>query len=237
MIYEHVAVKFEGLRQEDNKAVFSCDLPSDVNTFLKRMAGDSELILHDGRRISTEQQRKVYALIGEIADFMEGYRNVATIESTKRMMKLQFAVKCMTDTERHLFSLSNCDVTLAREFITFIIDFIIENDIPTRIPLIEQSEDIARYIYACLMNKKCAVCGKPAHLHHVDTVGAHGGDRAHINHIGLRCLPLCSEHHEEIHRKGNEFMTGYHLEPIKIDKDIAKVYHLNTKSKKETKNE
>ena len=233
MIYQHVGVAFEGLRQEDGKAVFSCEVPTELNVFLKRMTGDAELILRDGRIISSEQQRKVYALIGEIADYIDGMKNAQTIEQTKKFMKLNFIAKSMEDTEKHLFSLSNCDMTLAREFITYIIDFIIENDIPTRFPLIEKSEDIGRYIYACLMNKKCAVCGRPAHLHHVDTVGANGGDRAHINHIGLRCLPLCPTHHEEIHRKGNEFMTAYHLEPVKIDKDIAKVYGLNTKSKRE----
>lgn len=232
MIYQHVGVTFEGLR-EDGKAVFSCDIPTELNTFLKRMTGSAELILRDGRTISSEQQRKVYALIGEIADYIDGIKDTRTIESTKRFMKLNFMTKCMEDTERRLFSLSNCDMTLAREFISFIIDFIIENDIPTRFPLIEKSEDIGRYIYACLMSKKCAVCGQHAHLHHVDTVGANGGDRAHINHLGLRCLPLCPVHHEEIHRKGNEFIKAYHLEPVEIDKEIAKVYKLNTRSKKE----
>ena len=232
MIYEHIGARFEGI-DEDGRAVFTCPIPSELNTFVKRMTGTAELILRDSRAISGEQQRKVYALIGEIADYIEGYRNAATVESTKKLLKLQFIARCMADTEKQLFSLSNCDMTVAREFITYLIDFIIENDIPTRFPLIEKSEDIGRYIYACLINKKCAVCGKPAHLHHVDTVGANGGDRAHINHLGLRCLPLCPVHHEEIHRKGNEFVTSYHLEPIKIDREIAKVYSLNTKSKKE----
>ena len=75
--------------------------------------------------------------------------------------------------------------------------------------------------------KKCCICGKPADLHHVQSVGSQGY-RDKINHIGLEALPLCREHHTESHTKGQiEFMKQYHLEPIKIDKKIARLYKLN----------
>lgn len=190
-----------------------------------------EIILPDGRRISPEQRRKIYALLGEIAEFVDGVRNAETVEDAKNVMKWEFVLKRMESQERKLFSLSDCDMTTAREFITYLIDFIVKNDIPTKVSLLEHCEDIGRYIYACMVNKKCCICGKHADLHHVQSVGSQGY-RDKINHIGLEALPLCREHHIESHAKGQiEFIKQYHLEPIKIDAKIAKIYKLNTKEK------
>jgi hypothetical protein len=186
-----------------------------------------EIILPDGRRISPEQRRKCYALIGEIAEYVDGVRNAETIDDTKSMMKWEFILHRMESQERQLFSLSNCDVTTARNFIDYLVWFCVKNDIPMKISPLEYCEDIAKYIYACLVNKKCCICGKPADLHHVQSVGSQGY-RDKINHIGLDALPLCREHHTASHAKGQiEFMKKYHLQPIKIDQKIARLYKLN----------
>ena len=84
-------------------------------------------------------RRKCYALIGEIAEFVEGFRTAETIEDTKQVMKWDFILKRMESQERQLFSLSSCDMSTAREFITYLIDFIVKNDIPTRVPLDRKS--------------------------------------------------------------------------------------------------
>jgi hypothetical protein len=137
----------------------------------------------------------------------------------------------MSAQERRLFSLSNVDETTASSFIDYLVSFIIKHDIPTKVSLLENCEDIGKMVYACLMAKKCCICGKPADLHHVQAVGA-GRDRKEINHIGLDCLPLCRGHHQESHSKGQKsFMELYHLQPVKIDSKIAKLYKLNTKEK------
>ena len=215
---------------EDGTAVIHAALPDPLRAILREY-GDVEIILPDGRRISPEQRRKVYALIGEIAEYVDGIRNAGTIESAKKTLKMEFMLSRMESMERRLFSLSNCDVTTAREFINFLVEFIIENDIPTRVPLIENCEDIAAYVYACLMSKKCAVCGRNADLHHVDAVGM-GRNRKEICHIGMRALPLCREHHTEIHAVGQEdFLKRYMLEPVKIDERIADVYGLRRKGR------
>lgn len=229
MINEHALGHIVDI-SEGGVATITATLPNLYHA-IDRKYNDVEIILPDGRRISPEQRRKCYALIGEIAEFVEGFRTAETIEDTKQVMKWDFILKRMESQERQLFSLSSCDMSTAREFITYLIDFIVKNDIPTRGPLIEQCEDIGKYIYACLVNKKCAVCGKSADLHHVQSVGSQGY-RDKINHIGLEALPLCREHHTESHTKGQvEFMKQYHLEPIKIDAKIAKIYKLNTKEK------
>lgn len=218
---------------EDGTAVIHAALPDPLRAMLRDYK-DVEIILPDGRRISPEQRRKVYALIGEVAEYVDGIRNAGTIESAKKTLKMEFMLSRMEGMERRLFSLANCDVTTAREFINFLVEFIVENDIPTRVPLIENCEDIERYVYACLMSKKCAVCGRHADLHHCDggVIGM-GGNREKVNHIGRPALPLCREHHTEIHSIGQEdFLKRYFLEPVKIDERIADVYRLRKKSRR-----
>ena len=229
MIQEHAQGTITDI-MEDGTAVIHAALP-DLDRALLRDYGKVEIILPDGRRISPEQRRKVYALIGEVAEYVDGIRNAGTIESAKKTLKMEFMLSRMEGMERRLFSLSNCDVTTAREFINFLVEFIIENDIPTRIPLIENCEDIERYVYACLLNKKCAVCGRHADLHHCNgSVVGMGRNRKEICHIGMRTLPLCREHHTEIHAVGQEdFLKRYIIEPVRIDERIVKVYRLKAR--------
>ncbi|WP_196596047.1 putative HNHc nuclease [Pectinatus frisingensis] len=178
--------------------------------------------LPDNRKISPEQRRKAYALIEEIS-IWSGYE---PIEVTKETTKMQFLLQkdCI---KFEMFSLSNCSITTAREYITFLIDFIIKNNIPTKQPLLPLCEDINKYVYACLMNKVCAVCGKPAQLHHVERIGM-GRNRNTINHLNMLVLPLCGKHHIECHGMPQyEFNEKYHLVPIKLTDEIGKKYNLS----------
>lgn len=180
----------------------------------------------DNRHISADQRKKAYVLISHIAAWW-GY---TPIEAMKEMLKLMFVGEA--ETLRRSFSLSNCDMTTARLFITYLIDFCILHGVDVGELLYQLSEDIPRYVWACLMNKRCAVCGRKAELHHVDTVGM-GRNRKEMCHIGMRVLPLCREHHTEIHRVGQgDFLKRYMLEPVRIDERIADVYRLRKKSRR-----
>ena len=228
MVNEQTTGKITSINEE-GVAVITATI--DPFTAAARQFQDVTVIFHDGRRISPEQRRKTYALIGEIAEFTDGIRDAATIEETKRLMKFEYLLTRMEACERRMFSLADCDMTVAREFISFLIDFIIENEIPTRMPLVELADDVRQYVYACLINKNCAVCGKAAQLHHVDPVGM-GNDREEVCHIGMLSLPLCAEHHAEAHAAGvDTFNERYHLEPVEIDEKIAKVYRLKYRLK------
>ncbi len=181
----------------------------------------------DKRPLSDKQRRSCYAMIGEIAD----YTGMGA-EEAKTWMKLKFIAEDIQDTADKIFSLSNASMSLICAFQNFLVDFILSWDIPTGIPLLNMVDDIEHYVYGCLIHKKCCICGKPAVLHHWDRVGA-GRDRKSIDHIGMRALPLCWDHHTECHMKPQEeFDANYHIRPVKIDKTIAKVYGLNTKDKK-----
>lgn len=177
----------------------------------------------DKRRISAKQRKKAYVLISYIAAWW-GY---TPVEAMKEMLKLMFVGEA--ETLRRSFSLSNCDMTTARLFISYLIDFCLLHGVDVGEPLYQLSEDIPRYVWACLMNKRCAVCGRKAELHHVDAVGM-GRNRKEICHIGMRALPLCREHHTEIHSIGQEdFLRRYIIEPVRIDERIAKVYRLKAR--------
>ena len=123
-----------------------------------------------------------------------------------------------------MFSLSDCDMSTAREFITYLIDFIIANDIPTRVPLIDNCDDIAAYMYACTYHRKCAVCGRAADIHHCEgsRIGV-GVDRAKAHQLGREVLPLCRVHHTELHAMPeSEFIAKYHLQKVKLDEQLCK---------------
>ena len=52
------------------------------------------------------------------------------------------------------FSLSNVDMTLANNFLDFLTEMVLENDIPTKYPISEMSGDIGRYVYGCLCSHR-----------------------------------------------------------------------------------
>lgn len=197
---------------------------SSIQRALLRRYSEVLIGFSDGRNLSAKQMRKIYALLGEIAEWMGD-----TTENTKALMKINFNLQIQAIGKK-IVSLKDCDMTTAREFITLLIDFILENDIPTKEPLYLLNDDISRYIYACLMNKKCCVCGRPAQLHHVQRVGM-GRNRDDIYQIDMLVLPLCEEHHAECHTMAQkEFNGKYHIEPIKLTKEIGKKYKLNKKN-------
>ena len=175
----------------------------------------------DKRGISSEQRRKAWALMTEIADYQGQSKDDVYAEQ-----KTAFSLKHLEILQGELFRLSTATVSTAKAFITMLIEIILEYGIPTKEPLYGLCDDIERYVYACLMNKKCAVCGRKTELHHYDHVGM-GRNRREIDHIGMRAYPLCREHHEEIHMIGERaFDEKYHLVPIAIDQKIAKKYNL-----------
>lgn len=183
----------------------------------------------DARPISNDQRKKAWALMTEISAWAGTEK-----DDTYRLFRWRYTQAAVDGLKRELFHLSRATMTEAREFISYLIEFVLDFDVPLRVPLYELNDDIEHYMRQCLMHKRCAVCGKPAQLHHVDRVGSHGGDRKTINHIGLMAEALCGVHHKEAHDVGQgDFDERYHFHGIPIDQEIARVYRLNTKPKKE----
>ena len=181
----------------------------------------------DSRPLSDKQRRACYALLREIADFTG-----MGADPTKEYMKLKFMVEELQETNDKIFSLSNAPMSLVCGFQRFLVRFILDWDIPCNFPLLNFVDDVSDYVYACLLNKKCCVCGKHADLHHSDHVGM-GRDRDEITHEGMAALPLCREHHTEAHTIGQKtFEDKYHLiHGIELDKTLCRLYKLGRRNK------
>lgn len=206
---------------DETGAVVAVATYHDTERWLRRNYKECLIVLKDSRTISHEQRKKAYALLNEISDYMGEMP-----EYVKKLFKLKFIHDQMKGLADEIFSLASCDVTTAKEFITYLVEFIIAHDIPTRVPLVELCEDVKQYVYACALNKKCAVCGKKADLHHVDAIGI-GNNRNDVQHVGRKILPLCRNHHIEIHESGvSEFLSKYHIESIILDEKLRKKWGL-----------
>lgn len=191
-------------------------------TMLKREYKEVLIQPIDSRTLSDKQRRACYALIGEIADYTgEGK------EMTKERLKLKFLADDTKGLGEQIFSLSDASVSLVCSFQRFLVRFVLDWDIPTRFPLLDMVDDVADYIYACLIAKKCCITGRPAQLHHVDRVGM-GRDRTDIVHEGMEVLPLSPEMHREAHTMADQdFFVKYHLPGgIVLDKTLCRIWRI-----------
>lgn len=189
---------------------------------LQKQVDVIEIRLTDGREISAEQRRKIFAVIRDIA-LWSGHEPEYIRQYTEFDFRLQNALEP--------FSLSDCDMTTAKDFISYLIDFCFLHNVPTRDTLLNRTDDIGKYLYSCLEYRRCAVCNKRAEVHHIDTVGM-GRNREDIVHIGMEAIALCRTHHQEAHIRGQAFFDDYHIYGIKLDEYLCNKLNLNTKNKK-----
>lgn len=163
----------------------------------------------DGRHISADQRKKIYAIISDIALYTGN-----APEMEKALQKYFYIERYGVE----YFSLSNCSVSEAREFINYLIDFCFENNIGTRDTLLNRTDDIGRYLYSCLINRKCAVCNQKAEIHHCEgsRVGM-GFDRRRVNNIGRYAIALCRKCHSIAHNDEYGFFEKNHIYGIKLD--------------------
>lgn len=172
-----------------------------------------EVRIDDGRRITSDQRRKIYATMRDIADWMGDMP-----DSVKAYFKWNFC----GDNEHDDFSLSDVDRETASEFLSFLIDFCIQNGVPCSDPLWDRCEDIERYMYACVMTRTCCITGKKnAQIHHYDRVGRRSRDN--ICHVGMRVVPLSADLHTMIHFSGGEdaFYEKHHITPIALTEKMV----------------
>jgi hypothetical protein len=187
----------------------------------KQNITECEVRLSDGRQISADQRRKLYATMNDISLYT-GYLP----DQIKALAKYDFIAR----TGHDYFSLSNCDMTTANEFLSYLIDFCLEHDIPTLDSLLDRTPDISRYLYSCLVRKKCAICGGKAELHHAETRVGMGRNRKEIVHLGMYAMPLCRKHHTECHDIGQKtFNEKYKIYGTKLDAELCRVWKLKEK--------
>lgn len=202
--------------------------------------------------ITPEQRRKIFALLHDITAFISGETSGNEIRFTLSSMQILYLMDA-TDEESvrfaltdnycrlqgvDLFSLStkneNCaSRELASDFIDWLVNLCVENAIPCMDTLLNRCEDVERYVYACVANRRCAICGKKADIHEVETVGM-GRNRSKIGHVGQLVEPLCRGHNQEAGEIGQKsFDELYHLSPIRLDENLCEVLGWRKKSKKQ----
>lgn len=199
----------------------------DWRTMTRREYKHCLVQLVDSRPLSDKQRKMCYSLLREISEYTgQG------MDPTKEWMKIKFLAEDIEETGEKIFSLSNAPMSLVCAFQRYLIRFILEWDIPCRFSLLEYADDVQDYIYSCLMNKKCCICGRTTDLHHIDRVGM-GRDRTDIIHEGLEVLPLCREHHTEAHTMPDaSFFEKYHLPGgVVMDRTLCRIYGLKARKK------
>lgn len=203
-------------------------------------------------KITPEQRRKIFALVHDITAFISGETTRNEIRATLCALKLQYLMDTADEesvrfvlTDNYcrlqgidLFSLSpnneNCaSRELASDFIDWLINLCVENAIPCMDTLLNRCEDVGRYVYACVANRRCAICGKKADIHEVETVGM-GRKRTKIGHVGQLVEPLCREHHDEAGRIGQKsFDELHHLVGIRLDEKLCEILGWKKRARKQ----
>ena len=183
-----------------------------ADMFREKIIRKVEIRFDDGRHISIEQRKKAYATIRDISEYT-GFLP----EECKEWMKYYHIAK----TGCEYFSLSDCSMDIAREFINTLIEFALEWGVPLSDLGVERTDDIGKYLYFCMKHKKCAVCGELGEIHHVDTIGM-GNDRRRVDDSDYRKICLCRKHHTIAHQRGMAaFEDMYHVYGIVVKEDAA----------------
>ena len=216
-----------GQKQEGKELALKVNVPFDehlIDTMSRYKVNGkilAEIKVDDGRTITVDQRKKAYALIRDLADYT-GY----VPEEMKEIMKYHYLAE---SGEKH-FSLSDCSVTTAREFIDYMLNFAFQHDMAFTYSLEDaEPKEVRTFMYLSLRYRKCAVCGRRADVHHAfdDKVGM-GRDREEIVHVGLKAVALCREHHNVVHANSEkDFYDKHHLVPIMLDDVLVKVLNMD----------
>lgn len=188
---------------------------------------DAEIRINDPRGITAEQRKKIYATIRDIALYtgylpedkhlpvdkhIEGLPDI----SLKGFLKDDYCGEAGVE----YFSLSDCSLDTAREFINYLIEFILKNDIPLSNIGLDRTDDISSYLYYCIKYRKCCITGKPADIHHVEgsRIGM-GGNRKTTSNEGRELMALNRDWHSRVHIEGEEaIFKAYKIYGITLDK-------------------
>ena len=196
------------------------------------------------KKMSAAQNGLMHVLFKQYGE-EKGYAMV----EMKEIMKSEFARAY----DIFNFETSKCDVQTANEFIAFMIEHAIDNDVNLYIlnkkekatrHILEIDFITQRYVIACLKKKMCAICGKihdeynTVELHHWKSVASAVGTYDNDDGLSTPFMSLCTFHHSEFHNTGIEsFKNKYHIEGVWLNDrlviDLKKVYPNHFKGFKE----
>lgn len=227
-----VAIKKHGEGQNDlyGYYFFLCATKSDwLSDYDKRMIERFEnengglkamLVIDDNRTISAKQRKLANSLLTMICNF-HGYDRF-----TCKELREWFKIDYLKTTKSKWFSLSDCSVTEANNYIAYLIYQSVEMGLELPIGMIKD-EFSTKFIHACLMTRTCCVTGKKitVQIHHSNKKVGMGRNRKKIDHTDFELLPLVAELHHEAHTIGDEaFKQKYLVYGIKLSQqDLVKL--------------
>lgn len=174
--------------------------------------------LADTRKARGRQRRLFFALLSDIS----GYFVVPP-----EFLKSLFYVQYQEYTGGRSISLSETtksSVSDANQLIDLVIDFMFEWHVPFKKGYELLPRDEEYYLFECCRHRRCMICGRPADIHHLDTVGM-GMDRRKVDHSKRHVMALCRQHHTEFHKVGPAAFSGkYHVpvDGLKLDVETLK---------------
>lgn len=181
---------------------------------LRRYGGDDlrvMLTVNDSRGKTLDQLHKLWALFQDIANWWGG----VTKEDMYEYMAYRYGKKYLTDP----LHLSDASESEAAMMIDLVLEFCFEQGVPFATQTWDSISDDYSFQKQCLLHRVCVIDMKPADFCHVDTVGM-GNNRLKIDHSKHYVMSCCRVHHSEQHNIGiDEFISKYHIKPIKLTRD------------------
>ncbi|MCM0648658.1 putative HNHc nuclease [Clostridium swellfunianum] len=188
-----------GIKEQDNRTILQVAIQAPKEDILRYSSNgilQGELKLDDGKLITAEQRKKIFVTIKDFSLYT-GY----DAEYARHLLTLAFCYENNIEP----FSLSDCSLEIAREFISYLIEFFLDNDIPLSQTAIERTDDIGKYLYLCIKKSICCCCGKQGVVYSLSNDYK---------------ISLCNIHHDEAKIKG--------LQRFEM---LYKVYGINIKDK------
>ena len=186
-----------------------------------KATGRAVLYIEERDKISDEQRKLLFALWRDY----ETYTGVP-LDAVEAWFKYQYMLHADLD---RLPSVSRGRMSkhLATDFITFTLEYYLNNGIPFAQADWYKGADIGRVCYAMLMKRVCFGCGKEhADVAHVEAVGM-GRNRKTIDHTKHHVMALCRGCHQEQHTSGiDTFMSRHHIVPIQLTEESVKLLNL-----------
>lgn len=205
---------------------------------------DVAIILDDGIETTPGQRKFAYAVMREILDAnIGGYTPfdsggwLINDDTVKAHFKRKYLLRYG---KQFSFKSGNSLKKDAAHFIELLLEYVDEHEIPiSNYSPLDYLSDSGRYshCYRSIMNKRCAICGKPGDFHHIEgsRIGS-GNDRKKVNHLGRYGVELCRVHHNMAHGNEKDFFYKYHIIPVKVDELIAAKHNLNTTGGEDDRN-
>lgn len=221
-------MEFQGKLKSYGPNHMTIDIPEGFDIAeIRRKTLDGMLAVdfYEKAKITAEQRKLIFALLGDIADHT-GY----TDEEMHVKMKYYYmaAIGC------EAFSLARNKVSkeFASQYIEFIIEWCLWNDVPFEYREYHLSADINRTLFIYMKYRSCFVCGqKNSQVAHVEAIGS-GRNRNKIDHRKHHFMCLCDKHHREQHTIGiDTFMKKHLMAPVKLDE--ATILSLKLMSRKQ----